>query len=262
MDSLKTIQIESSTACNGRCMFCPRHDMKREGGEMSDELFHKIVNEGMAIGVTMFTPFLNGEPFMFPRLFEWLDYLKERDLRFTLYTNASTLTKEKADKINEYSNITELVFSMHGYDKASYELQMRLPYEKSKANVEYFMSIARIPYRVYMLASAINTPQIDTFKQTWGANVFIGKYVNWLGKRPSSMKGTSNPCNRALTEMTVYWDGRVPLCCMVSDDELIIGDLNKQSVSEVWESNQWMRNKHKVSDFDIYPCRDCNFNIN
>lgn len=262
MDKLTTIQIESSTACNGNCTFCPRFDMKRPGGEMTDELFHKIVDEGIEMGVKMITPFLNGEPFVFPRLFEWLDYLEERDIYFTLYTNAAALTKEKAARINAYKNITELVFSMHGYNKESYEMQMRIPYEKSKANVEYFISIAKIPYKVYLLASAINTQGIEQFKVTWPENnIFIGKYVNWAGKRPSNMDGTRNPCGRILSEMTVYWDGRVNLCCMDSDAGIILGDLNTQSIKEVWESNQWMRDKHKSLDFDLELCRNCNFNI-
>jgi radical SAM protein with 4Fe4S-binding SPASM domain len=259
MDKLNVIQIESSTTCNGKCTFCPRFDMKRKGGEMTDGLFHKIVKEGAEMGVVNFTPFLNGEPFLFPRLFEWLDYLEERNLRFTLYTNVSMMTKEKADKLNAYKNINEIVFSFHGFDKESYEKMMRIPYERSKVNIDYFVSIAKIPYRVYMLISDITTPGVEKFKQTWGDKVFLGKYVNWAGKRFSSMAGTQHPCPRILSEMTVYWDGRVSLCCMDSDAGVILGDLNKQSVKEVWESNQWMRDKHKVLDFNLELCRQCNF---
>lgn len=260
MDQLKSIQIESSTACNGHCSFCPRFEMRRKGGEMTNELFYQIVDEGMAMGCRVFTPFLNGEPFMFPRLFTWLDYLKERNLRFSLYTNASKMTKENAEKINEYDNIIEIVFSMHGYDKASYESQMRLNYEESKANIEYFISIAKIPYRVYMLASSINKAGIEQFKQTWGDKIFIGKYVNWAGKREGRMDGIPHPCERLLSEMTIYWDGRVCLCCMDSDSGHIIGDLKHQSLKEIWEGNQWMRDKHKAMDFDLPLCKNCNFN--
>ena len=261
MDILKTIQFESSTTCNGHCAFCPRFEMKRKGGEMTDELFHKIVKEGMEMGVRHFTPFLNGEPFLFPRLFSWLDYLKERGLTFTLYTNASMLTKENAEKINTYDNISEIVFSMHGFDKESYEKQMKLNYEDSKANIDYFISIAKIPYRVYMLISDVTKDGVETFKKTWGEKIFLGKYVNWAGKRPASMEGTQRPCERILSEMTVYWDGRMNLCCMDSDAGVILGDLNKQSVKEIWESNQWMRDEHKKLNFNLPLCRTCNFNI-
>jgi radical SAM protein with 4Fe4S-binding SPASM domain len=260
MDKLTSIQIESSTVCNGHCTFCPRFDMKRHGGEMTDELFHKIVKEGMEMGVTTITPFLNGEPFLFPRLFEWLDYLKERNLRFVLYTNASAMTKDKAQRMNNYPNIIELCFSMHGFDKKSYESQMKLNYENSIKNIEYFISIAKIPYSVHMIASQINIPGMDIFRKKWGDKGQIFKYANWAGKRPASMEGLQHPCPRVLSEMTVYWDGRVNLCCMDSDGGVILGDLNHQSVKEVWESNQWMRDRHKNMDFDMTLCRNCNFN--
>jgi radical SAM protein with 4Fe4S-binding SPASM domain len=235
--------------------------MKRAGGEMTDELFHKIVEEGMSIGVRYFIPFLNGEPFLFPRLYEWLDYLQDRDLTFTLYTNAISFTKEHANRINAYKNITEIIFSMHGYDKLSYEIQMRVPYEPSKANIDYFISIAKIPYRVHMISSVLNSSGVAQFRETWGDHAYTIKYANWAGKRPSSMKGVRYPCQRVLSEMTVYWDGRVNLCCMDSDAGVILGDLNTQSVKEVWESNQWMRDKHRALDFDLTLCKDCNFSI-
>jgi radical SAM protein with 4Fe4S-binding SPASM domain len=262
MDKLDYIQIESSTICNGHCAFCPRFDMTRLGGTMTDELFHKIIEDAIEMGVKEIYPFLNGEPFLFPKLFEWLDYLKERDIKVTLYTNASVFTKEKADKLNTYTNITDLIFSMHGYNKQSYESQMQLSYEKVKSNIEYFISIAKIPYQIYMLDTSINHEGINEFLDTWKGNkTFIAKYNNWAGKRISSMKGNRVPCERILNSMTIYWDGRVNLCCMDSDAGVILGDLNKQSIKEIWESNQWMRNKHKQYDFDLPLCRDCNKNI-
>ena len=260
MDTLRTIQIESSTACNGRCTFCPRFDMKRKSGSMTDELFYKIVDEATEMGVTKITPFLNGEPFLFPRLFSWLDYLRDRHITFDLYTNASMMNKEKADKINTYENIEHLCFSMHGWNKETYEKQMGINYEVSKRNVDYFISIAKIPYRVHMIASEDNIPGAEEFRKTWGENAAMFKYANWAGARPADMSGEQHPCQRILEEMTVYWDGRVNLCCMDSDGGVILGDLNTQTVKEVWESNQWMRDRHKNLDFDLTLCRDCNFN--
>lgn len=227
---------------------------------MTDELFHKIVDEAVELGVTKVTPFLNGEPFMFPRLFEWLDYLEAKGLRYDIYTNASMMTKEKADKINTYKNIDLLAFSVHGYDKKSYESQMKLDYDKVKENIKYFISIAQIPYEVYMLLSETNKPGVEEFKKEWGDKVFFGKYVNWAGKRPTKLEGTQQPCERMLNEMVVYWDGRVALCCMDSDAGVILGDLNTQSIKDIWNSNAWMRNRHRQGDFDMTLCRDCNFN--
>lgn len=67
------IQFESTTKRNAKCKFCPRYDMTRPQGEMSDELFHKIIEEGKKFRKAHFVPFLNGEPFVFSRIWGWLD---------------------------------------------------------------------------------------------------------------------------------------------------------------------------------------------
>jgi hypothetical protein len=262
MDILKTIQLESSTLCNGHCVFCPHFDMTRPEGEMTNTLFHKIVDEAIAMGVEMVTPFLNGEPFLFPRIFEWLDYLQAHNLKFVLFTNGSALSKERAVRLNKYKNLTDLIFSMHGYDQPSYEAQTNLSYQQVKQNIEYFATIAQVPFHVYMLDTAINHPGIDVFLKTWADfHPYYAKYNNWAGKRPASMQGTKVPCDRLLSEMTIYWDGRVNLCCMDSDAGVILGDANTQSLSDIWASNQWMRDKHRAMDFDIPLCKICNKNI-
>jgi len=51
------IQFESSTRCNANCSFCPNSDITRPRGEMSDELFHKIIQE--SIVTTIYEKFTN-----------------------------------------------------------------------------------------------------------------------------------------------------------------------------------------------------------
>src|SRR3989338_6870154 len=101
----KTIQFEGSTSCNANCVFCPRSAMARSQGTMSDEMFHKIIKEGKEMGARRFIPFLNGEPFANPKIFEWLDYMEKEGVSTCLFTNAELLDEEKTDKLVKYKNI-------------------------------------------------------------------------------------------------------------------------------------------------------------
>ncbi len=38
--------------------------------------------------------------------------------------------------------------------------------------------------------------------------------------------------------MSIYWNGEVSLCCMDSDSGHILGNIRKQSVEEIWNSNK------------------------
>jgi MoaA/NifB/PqqE/SkfB family radical SAM enzyme len=65
----RNVQFEGLSRCNASCIFCPYSDMERQKGAMNEELFHKIIKEGKELRVKIFSPFLNGEPFLDPKIF-------------------------------------------------------------------------------------------------------------------------------------------------------------------------------------------------
>lgn len=267
MDKLYGLQIESSTACNARCNFCPvgLKKLTRPKGHMSDELFHKLVKEAMEIGVEETLIFKDGEPLLFNRFFEWLDYLSERDLKTAIFTNASLLTREKADRLAQYKNIKFIYCSVHGGDKATYESMMGLNYETTVANVQYLISVAHnFPVTVYMLSTAQTKASEAGFNQLWGSHAFIsGAYYNWGGavENPDpSTEGPQEPCGRILTQLQVLHDGRVALCCQDGDGSVILGDANTEHIQTIWERAQPLRDRHKAYDFAMSLCENCNLN--
>ena len=58
------VQIESTNICNAKCVFCPRDEMHRRQGIMSFELFMKIVDDCVALGITHVRVHNYGEPFV------------------------------------------------------------------------------------------------------------------------------------------------------------------------------------------------------
>ena len=254
------IQFESSTACNAKCVFCPRYDMTRPRGQMSDELFHKIIKEGKEEGIKLYSPFLNGEPFVFPKIYEWLDYMEKEGARVILYTNGEFLD---ADRLVKYSNIDYVNCSFNAATKETYDKIMRGPdFEKAKKNIENLISKARFRVVVSMIITEENSREQNLFKKMWGRRAKIGGYANWAGARRSSTekKGKRRPCYHLLNHLTIMWDGRVNLCCMDHDGKVILGDLNKQSLKEIMGNMEPLRKRHRVMDFNMPLCRDCNLN--
>lgn len=264
-DPLTLIQFETTTACNATCTMCPLPAMKRARGRMSEALFHKIIDDGMAIGVRHFIPFLNGEPLADPRFFDWMDYMADRNLVVTLFTNGSLLNAERAVRLAAYPNIESVTLSFHGGTPEAFERVMGLDYDVCRANAEHFLNIAPYPVRVYMTEFEDNAGTVPAFKETWkGRPILIGAYFNWAGLKPSAFGERSLhpplPCHRVLEQMTIMWDGRVNLCCMDIEGAVVLGDVTVQSIAEIWESNQWMRDQHHAYNFDLPLCRDCNMN--
>jgi radical SAM protein with 4Fe4S-binding SPASM domain len=256
------IQFESGTACNARCTFCPRIDMTRPQGQMSDELFHKIIKDGKEMRSSFFVPFLNGEPFIFPRIWQWLDYMRDEKVRVHIYTNAEFMD---VDRLIEYSNISLICCSVNAVTKETYDKVVRGPdYEKVKANVEDLIKKSR-KARVFvsMVVVEKNQHEVEMFKKMWGKRAILGEFKNWGGARHDKLEknGEKKPCWALLNSMSILWDGRMVPCCMDYDGKIILGDANKQTLTEIWHGSQRLRNRHRKLDFSMEPCKNCNHNI-
>jgi len=254
------IQFESSTSCNAKCIFCPRYEMTRPMGVMSDALFHKIIKEGKEMGVKHFYPFLNGEPFIFPRIYKWLDYMEKEKVWVSLYTNAEFMD---VDRLVKYKNIYFINCSLNAATKEIYDKIMRgCDFYKAKKNIGDLIKKSSFRIRVSMVVNEENAHENRMFRKMWGKNAKVSYYLNWAGKRHSlfESKGIKKPCYHLLNFITILWDGRVALCCMDYNGNVILGDLNKQSLKEIVKNIEPLIERHKKLDFNMPLCQECNMN--
>ena len=257
------IQFESTTTCSARCTFCPRYDMTRPMGEMSDKLFHKIIEESKFFRKPEIVPFLNGEPFCFPRIWEWLDYMKEKNCRVYLYTNGEQMD---VDRLVEYRNIRYVCCSINATTKKTYKAIMRGPdFDVVEEKVKYLIKKAPFPVYVSMVEVEKNQHEIEDFKKKWGEHVTHGEFKNWGGARHDKLERTGErvPCLAFLRTITILWDGRVVPCCMDFDAKVVLGDANTQTLSEIKSSVLRGKFADKIYklDFSNNLCKECNHNI-
>ena len=91
------VQIESTNICNAKCVFCPRDEMHRRQGIMSFDLFKKIVDECVELGITHVRVHNYGEPFVDRKLVEKVRYAKEKGIKEVgMISNGSLITEEVA----------------------------------------------------------------------------------------------------------------------------------------------------------------------
>lgn len=254
------INFESSTACNARCVFCPRYDMTRPMGEMSDDLFHKIIKEGKEWGVYTYSPFMNGDPFVFPRIWSWLDYMEKEGVRVNLYTNGQYIDVERLVK---YKNINYLDFSINAATAETHKKLMRSPdFEVVKKNYFKARELAPFMVRASMVTVEANKSEIPAFKEMF-KRTEICQFSNWTGDRsdPLAKTGERKPCYVLFHQMFILWDGRVVPCCMDYNGKQILGDANTKHIRDIWADSEWMRDKHRKYEFDTPVCVNCNYNV-
>lgn len=255
------IQFECTTSCNARCKFCPRYDMTRKGGEMTDELFYKIIREGKEIRYSFFVPFLNGEPFVFPRIWKWLDHMRDEKVPVHIYTNGEFVD---VDRLVSYPNIRLICVSINAATPETHQKIMRGPhYERVVKNVKDLFKKGRGQLWASMVVTSDNEHEVNLFKEQWGKRAIFGEFKNWGGARHDSLEKTGKrvPCVSLLNSLTILWDGRVVPCCLDYDGKLILGDVNKETLTQIWHKSRWIRKAHRNLNFSMIPCRDCNQNI-
>ena len=276
---IQEIHLESSTACDARCVFCP-HDSLRRSGRMPWGVFKKIVDEAVGMGVVRFTPFRVGEPLIFPDLIPWIEYIGSKGAQVTIFTNANNLTDSIGNQLIANSNaISSLHISFHGGTKEVYEKFMGLNFEKTLVNVEAFVDkTPEFPVNIFSTIHPDTASTLDDFKGLWDASKFedIGTRdsMAWAGERPNEMSliiflktrddVKKVPCERVLYQLDVMYDGLVCLCCVDAHGKVIFGNLMEHSLKDVLGSPERQRyiEAHLAGAWDELPlCSECGINV-
>jgi MoaA/NifB/PqqE/SkfB family radical SAM enzyme len=260
------VQIESTNICNAKCVFCPRDDMHRRQGIMSVELFRKIVDECVALGITHVRMHNYGEAFMDRKLVEKVKYAKDRGIKEVgMISNGSLITDHVARGMID-AGLDAINISVDASGKEVFEsTRVGLKYDKVIANIERLVRLRaesgkRRPKLILSFVRQNNSADEQAFIEHWRAiadKIHITDLHNWAGTL-NTESDVNYPCYRPWLTFTVLWDGRVSLCCADFDGKTILGDLNTQSIAEIWNADPYrdVRRQHLESGGpDI--CRAC-----
>lgn len=88
------------------------------------------------------------------------------------------------------------------------------------------------------------------------------KPMEKLLHRPVLTEPLQKKCTRVFRELTIGWNGVVPLCCYDWKSQIVFGKFPDQSLKHIWESKTWnavrellfRKNRHMT------PCSVCDYN--
>lgn len=110
----RLLQVESSIACNLRCVMCPWKEISRKaanGGIMSQEIWDSIRPHLPETQVVDFTG--GGEPLLQPRLADWVREATAAGCETGILTNGLLLKRETAQELID-AGLTMICVSMDG----------------------------------------------------------------------------------------------------------------------------------------------------
>ncbi len=264
------IRLEPTNRCNGRCIMCPREMMKRPQGVMDMNLYRRIVDEACAAGAKQISLENYGETFLDPYIFERAAYAKDKGLETLTITNASLLDEAKSRKVLELFDVIRI--SMYGITKDIYDkIHLGLNFGQVQENVQRLIALrkksktSKTRIEMYFLLMPENRHQMQEFLKIYepqAGAVSVWKPHNWGdGRAYRKPLGKKITCNRPfIGPLQVQWDGLVVPCCFDYDSRMVLGDLNKETIHEVFSGEKYnqLRRAHKEGDFSKFPfCNVC-----
>jgi radical SAM protein with 4Fe4S-binding SPASM domain len=244
-------------------------------GLMSWNLYTKIIDDyEHLMGQYTFKGKLGycqmGEPFILKDIATWVKYAIDRGIDLYFNTNASLLSPAILDSLLDIGFKGDFNISFHAITKDIYENTMRLDYSKTMDNINYLLKIYPRD-KVSINAVSYNWPagekeKLRTFWNEKGVRVTISQALSRSGlsstiEKTQRKKIAGCRTERVLYEMVISFDGHVLLCCHDMAREVVLGNLNDSTISEIWNGEKFLSVFNEIySDHDLpsdFICRRC-----
>ena len=259
--SQSAFRIETTNHCNFQCTFCPNPRQKRALGHMDEALFRKIVPEAVASGFRTLDLRNFGEPLLDKRLTERVAFARDSGFTYILIiTNGLGLTVKRLDALAR-AGMAQIVLSL----SPKREFAETRPGTNVEKLWRDMASLRDSPHRrivsVDYIRTGYSTPQEEAEMKEFldGIGVPLRMEVALHNWATGGVTGSSRYlCHRLWTSFTVLWDGRVSLCCLDYEGEVVLGDLKRQAVADVLNGPIYreIRGRHLGGEF-LRKCAGC-----
>lgn len=256
LDTPFSILVDPSNACNFRCTFCATGDsdlLRRVGrpkGQMPLALFRKIVDDIARFPRPLKSLHLykDGEPLANRDLPAMVAYAKAQGVADHVETtsNGALLTPSLSEALLA-AGLDGLRISVYGTDDATYQslTRGRAGYGTVLDNVRALDQRRRdlgAPLHLHckLLIPSADSPGVARFLEDFGP-LCDSLYVHPLHGKPSAQPGfekTPAPgrlvCSEPFLKLAINFDGQVSVCCSDWAMQLIVGDVTRESLVEIW----------------------------
>jgi molybdenum cofactor biosynthesis enzyme MoaA len=266
----RLVFVETTSRCNAECPFCPYNVRARDKTHMDQALFEKIIEDCTKFPLPALEPFLNGEPFVDPKIMDRLEMIRSRlpKTNLRVYSNGYALSPRRIDELCGLG-IDHLYISLNTLNPEKYKAIMGFKLDRTLDNVKYLADASRrskVARKITLRMTRMDDTTIEEqeqFKQFCddvGVRCFIVGLFNYKGDVASPLPVPKYACEH-ITRLDILSSGKVALCCMDQEGEYSLGDVNQHSVLEVFrgEASRRYQDMHRQGRrSEIKPCGSCN----
>jgi radical SAM protein with 4Fe4S-binding SPASM domain len=282
-EQIRYVQLETGTACNYKCVYCPVAHYPRKGGLMSLPMFARILDQ-LKNFPNVERIYLNGydEPTLNPHLATIVGMLAHKGARIVLFTNGTHLTPELINNLAATHADIELDVHLSATNPRDFErIHQSKLFNRVLENLHYLKThkhLERISVQISMQGR--DNPVDDTIfsdMRSYFAEFPFPVY-KWVPNDRAGLLGNEyslhisqrllRGCrlqNRTQDWLHITATGKVILCCQDYHEKYILGDVNKHTLMDIVASDvraryhRWTTGQNEAPD--DYICRRCVFAV-
>lgn len=276
---LRYVSLEAHTVCNQACYFCPVAYEPRKDYFMPMEFYEQIVSQLAEYKSTINAVFMinYNEPTIDKRFVDQVRIIKAYDLPPAVNTNGTGLTPKRVDALMAMGGIKFLSVNLSTMDRERYiddrrkdhlDIVMRnLNYIKGQPLAEQMDLVVlgcgdREHERDFQ---EISKHFADSYFQVKSFRVMDRAGYLPIGLKPtqphSRLCGCEQTGSRPLQHLHITPKGKCVLCCEDYREEYVVGDLTRQTVTDVLTGPEMALMRRWVYGLEEAPadfiCRKC-----
>lgn len=289
---LRSIHIEVADACNERCIHCYIPN-ERKDNIIDSSLFYRIIEEGRKMNVIHIT-LSGGEPLLHKDILGFLKKCRELELSVNVLSNLTLLTDDIISEMKK-NILLSVQVSLYSMDATVHDSITKLngSFEKTKAGILRLCDEG-IPVQISCPIIKQNKDSyVDVLHWGWAHNIAVATepvifaaydhsgcnlenrlsieevadvltlqmeegYAESIRKTAQDKeKLTENDpiCSVCRYSFCVTASGKVFPCAGWQNN--VLGDLNYQSVQEVWETSEKIHELRAIKRSCFPQCVDC-----
>ncbi len=278
------VSLELSSTCNMACNYCYHSD--QEGlpfarGMMKLATAERVIRESAELGVNSLKFNFRGEGTLNPHYSKITKYAKSLAQGSVFIdrlanSNFKIIPARRDDVFSGLAALTKVKVSYDSFNAEVFEHQRAKGiHALTTENIDLFYNHPeRIKSETQIVIQAVRT-NLNKDEDIAGLamarwpdatisirDMVAGRVDKDLGEYENKTRDVSGriPCNQAFVRLIVHHDGRVGPCCPSIKNDLLVGDVNTQSVREVFNSTfaiQLRKDLKSGKAFESNPCKGC-----
>jgi len=288
-----SVYVEPTNICNFRCKFCPEsfEDFYQQSGgrfQLAPGDFELILREIKTIGtVKTLNFYMMGEPFANRNLLKYIRQSKEsRAVERLIVTSNGTLLKHPLYGDICTSGLDYIRISIYGafeethHERTGSSFKLDRIKEQIRALKKYRDNLGLTFPKIYIKMIQVNDPlENSTFLREFaplGDEVALEPIMNWNDPKDGNLSQMSTEdlqatsyfahrkkvCPFPFYTVVIHSDLKVSVCCVDWNKKVVIGDLRKTSLLQIWNGIKLnnIQRAHLLGRRDqLEGCRDCTY---